>query len=159
MNRTRRDTADPELTRLHAALEQAGLRSTRQREAVYAYLRATTCHPTAEQVFAAVRLRLPHISLATVYKALDALVAAGVATRLTDGSGTARYDGRSEAHYHFRCARTGAILDLPLPYDPHLLDKLSPELVDVLRQLGMEVTGHRLEVTGLLRTEPGTQSP
>ena len=65
---------------------------------------------------------MPRLSLATVYKALDALVAAGVAARLTDGAGTARYDGRAEAHYHFRCARTGAIVDLPLHYDPPIND-------------------------------------
>ena len=36
----------------------------------------------AEQVFSAVRHELPHISLATIYKALDALVDAGLARRL-----------------------------------------------------------------------------
>jgi Fe2+ or Zn2+ uptake regulation protein len=150
MSRRLSDPTDPDSDRLRTALEQAGLRCTRQREAVYGYLRSVTCHPTAEQVFAAVRRRLPHISLATVYKSLDALVSAGVAARLADGAGPARYDGRSDAHYHFRCARTGEVVDLPLPYDPQLLQKLAPDLLDVLRRLGMEVTGHRLEVTGRL---------
>ena len=153
MTPTRPDTA-ADGDRLRSALERAGLRCTRQRAAVHDYLRSVTCHPTAEQVFAAVRRRLPHISLATVYKALEALVAAGVAARMSDGPGPARYDGRSEAHYHFRCARTGQVVDLPLPYDPHLLDKLAPDLAATLRALGMEVTGHRLEVTGRL-TEAG----
>src|SRR5262249_13117679 len=59
---------------LRQALAEAGWRFTRQREAVYAYLRSVDCHPSAEQVYAAVKEQIPHISLATVYKALEALV-------------------------------------------------------------------------------------
>lgn len=135
-------------TELRQALERAGWRCTRQRAAVFAYLRSVDCHPTAEQVFAAVRRHLPNISLATIYKALDALVAARLATRLAGGVGPARYDGRCEAHYHLRCQRTGQVRDLPLPYDPQLLDKLAPHLTGVLRRQGFEVTGHHLELLG-----------
>lgn len=136
---------------LRQALEKAGRRFTRQRSAVFATLKAVDSHPTAEQVFAAVRRTLPHISLATVYKALDALVAAGVAARLVSEDGTARYDGRSEAHYHLRCLQTGQVRDLPLPYDPQLLDRLAPQLGAWLRQEGFEITGHRLELIGRFR--------
>ena len=49
---------------LRAALARAGLRCTRQRAAVGAYLR-TDRHPTAEQVVQAVRRRVPGISLSS----------------------------------------------------------------------------------------------
>jgi Fe2+ or Zn2+ uptake regulation protein len=143
---------------LRRALEQAGWRFTRQRAAVFTYLRSVECHPTAEQVFAAVRLEVPNISLATVYKALDALVGARLAARLATPGGPVRYDGRSEAHYHLRCERTGEVRDLPLPYDPSLLDRLSPDLAEALAAQGFEITGHRLEVVGHFRSdapEPG----
>jgi Fur family peroxide stress response transcriptional regulator len=131
---------------LRLALEKAGWRYTRQRQAVWSHLRAVDTHPTAEQVFAAVRRQIPNISLATVYKALDALVAAGLAARLCNEDGTARYDGRSEPHYHLRCLQTGQVRDLPLPYDADLLHRLAPELLDWLRGQGYELTGHRLEL-------------
>jgi Fe2+ or Zn2+ uptake regulation protein len=130
------------------ALEQAGWRFTRQRAAVFAYLHAAQVHPTAEQVFAAVRQHIPNISLATVYKALEALVDAHLANRIAGDTGPTRYDGRSEPHYHIRCQRTGNVIDLPLPYDPNLLDKLDPQLIETLRQQGFEITGHRLELVG-----------
>ena len=134
---------------LRRALEQAGWRCTRQRVEVFTYLQSVDLHPTAEQVFAAVRRHIPNISLATVYKALDALVDAGLAARLADDrGGPTRYDRRSEAHYHLRDEGTGRVCDLSLPYDPHLLDKLAPGLADALRRQGFEVTGHRLEVVG-----------
>ena len=94
---------------LRQALERAGWRFTRQRAAVHAYLRSVETHPTAEQVFVAVRRHLPNISLATVYKALEALVDARLAARVADETGPVRYDGRSEAHYHLRCERTGQV--------------------------------------------------
>jgi Fur family peroxide stress response transcriptional regulator len=132
---------------LRAALEQAGRRFTRQRAEVFAYLHSVHTHPTAEQVFAAVRQQIPNISLATVYKALEALVDAGLAARLADDAGgPVRYDGRAEAHYHLRCQRTGQVSDLPLPYDPHLLERIAPELLTSLKEQGFEILGHRLEI-------------
>jgi Fe2+ or Zn2+ uptake regulation protein len=136
---------------LRRLLEEAGWRCTRQRVAVYEHLCAAATHPTAEQVFSSVRTEISNISLATVYKALEALVDVGMASRLGDGSGPARYDGRSEAHYHFRCERTGDIIDLPLAYDPHLLDKLGPQVQETLKEYGFEVVAHRLELVGRLR--------
>ena len=133
---------------LREALDRAGCRYTRQRAAVHHYLRCIDIHPTAEQVFTAVRRKIPHISLGTVYKALEALVAAGVASRIDNIPGPARYDGRSEAHYHYRCDETGQVCDLPLPYDPALPEKLAPDLVEQLRDKGFVVTGHRLELFG-----------
>lgn len=133
---------------LRRALEKAGWRFTRQRAAVYHFLRGVDSHPTAEQVYAAVRKRIPNISLATVYKALEALVDAQLAAKLRDLDGPARYDCRAEDHYHFRCLNTGQVRDLPIMYDPELPTKLNPALVEDLRRQGFEVTGHRLELLG-----------
>jgi Fe2+ or Zn2+ uptake regulation protein len=133
---------------LREALARAGCRYTRQREAVFSYLRSVDCHPTADQVYAAVRRSIPNISLATVYKSLEALVDAELAAKLPDASGPARFDCRSEAHYHLRCLKTGQLLDLPIPFDPSLPQKLDPQLMRSLREQGFEVTGHRLELLG-----------
>jgi Fe2+ or Zn2+ uptake regulation protein len=134
-------------------LEKAGLRYTRQRAAVFHFLRsAQSHHPTAEEVFAAVRRGHPLISLATVYTALDALVEAGLVTKITHLDGPCRYDSRSEAHYHFHCLDTGRIIDLPTPFDPDLLKKLDPHLVEALHRQGLQVTGYRLELLGTTST-------
>jgi Fur family transcriptional regulator, peroxide stress response regulator len=140
---------------LRKALDAAGLRSTSQRLAVYDQLASMPHHPTAEEVFQAVRSKLPKISLATVYKALEALVAIGVVGRLNaaDGAGPARYDARSDDHYHFRCLRTGTIHDLPTEFDPKLIEHLDPLLAEDLRKQGFQVTGYRLELLGYRRTD------
>jgi Fur family transcriptional regulator, peroxide stress response regulator len=130
------------------ALEGAGCRYTAQRAAVFGYLNNVESHPTAEDVYQAVRRRLPRISLATVYNALEALVQSRLAAKIAGGDGTARYDCRSEDHYHLRDVATGEIRDLKVQFDPHLLAKLDPQLVERLAGAGFEVTGYRLEVLG-----------
>jgi len=135
-------------SRVRQALEAAGCRYTAQRAAVFGYLEQVESHPTAEEVYRAVRRQLPKISLATVYKALEALVEADLATKLTNGDGSARYDCRSEDHYHLRDVATGEIRDLPVEFDPNLLAKLDPALVERLAVGGFQVTGYRLEVLG-----------
>ena len=138
---------------MRQALEQAGWRYTRQRAAVYDYLQSVDSHPTAEEVYTAVRRRVPNISLATVYKALDALVDSHMAAKLAYAAGPARYDCRSDAHYHVRCLKTGQVRDLPTPFDPDLLNKLDPTLVERLRLQGFRVTTYRLELLGHLESE------
>jgi Fur family transcriptional regulator, peroxide stress response regulator len=135
---------------LRGIIEQAGLRCTPQRLAVYDQLSQSTEHPTAEDVFQAVRSRIPKISLATVYKALEAWVAVGLATKLSMGTGgnCARYDARRDLHYHFRCLRSGAVHDLPTRFDPDLITKLDPRLHEDLSRQGFRVTGYRLELVG-----------
>ena len=146
---------------LRKALEAAGLRCTPQRLAVYDRLTATLHHPTAEEIFQTVRTQIPKISLATVYKALEALVAIGAVTRLTvsEGTGSARYDARSENHYHFRCLRTGMVHDLPTRFDPELISRLDPGLAQELKEQGFQVTGYRLELVGYRDDQPAAEVP
>ncbi|MCS6976042.1 MAG: transcriptional repressor [Gemmatales bacterium] len=131
---------------LRRALEEAGCRFTRQRAAVFAYLRSVKTHPTADEVYTAVRSVVPSISLATVYKSLEALVACRLAAKLP-GDGPARYDCRTDNHFHLRCLRTGQIRDLDAP-PGSLLEKLEPEVLENLRRQGFHVTDYRLELLG-----------
>jgi Fe2+ or Zn2+ uptake regulation protein len=131
-----------------SALESAGWRCTPQRWAVYAFLSQVEFHPSAEQVYKGVKRAIPNISLATVYKALEALVASGLATKLSATDGSALYDARPDRHYHLRCLRTGRVEDLPTPYDPDLVAKIDPDLAQRLEGQGFRLTGYRLELVG-----------
>ncbi len=147
----------PHVDALRDALERAGWRCTRQRIAVYDHLvRATTeglGHPSAEDVYTAVRQAIPSISLATVYKALEALVASDLVVKLSGDEGSARYDARGENHYHLRCLKTGSVRDLETRFDPELIAKLDPALTASLQDQGFHVTGYRLEIVGYFEGE------
>lgn len=129
---------------LREALEANGQRFTEQRAAVYRYLRQTEEHPSADDVFTAVRLGIPDISLATVYKSLETLVSCGLASKLTYGDGSARYDGRTDPHPHARCLTCGEVRDVPGQLDGRVLDELG-ELP------GFMVEGYRVELVGVCR--------
>jgi Fur family transcriptional regulator, peroxide stress response regulator len=128
--------------RLREALEAKGQRFTEQRAAVYRFLQDTDRHPSADEVFTTVRHVIPDISLATVYKSLETLVSCGLASKLTYGDGSARYDGRTDPHPHARCLTCGKVLDLPGSLDSAALSNLG-ELP------GFSVEGYRLEVVGV----------
>jgi len=131
-----------------SALESAGCRYTQQRAAVFEHLSQVHTHPSAEEVYLSVRQSLAKISLATVYKALEALVEVGLANKLTYGDDAARYEFRESEHYHLRDVATGEVHDLATPFDPDLLKKLDPRLSERLAAAGFQITGYRLEVLG-----------
>lgn len=97
---------------LAARCRAAGLAPTPQRLAIYEALRASLDHPSPEGLYARVRGRLPSLSLATVYKTLEALAEAGLAAEVPATGKTKRYDGRTDQHHHLICGRCHEVRDL-----------------------------------------------
>ena len=97
------------------ALLSRGTRPTRQRRAVYAALAARLDHPTAETLHRSVRRRIPGLSLATVYTALEVLADAGLVGRVVAPDGVTHYDARIDRHDHARCLSCGRMDDLERP--------------------------------------------
>ena len=117
-------------------------RRTRQRDVILAELRRLSSHPTASDLFQTVRRHLPRVSLGTVYRNLDQLAEAGVIRKLQTGSGSTRFDGNIQPHYHVRCQKCGRVDDLH--------DAPADTVRDGITNLsGYEILGHRLEFIGL----------
>ena len=131
---------------LRSTLEAHGQRCTDQRAAVYRFLAGTDQHPSADEVFTVVRGEIPDISLATVYKALETLVSCGLAVKLTYGDDSARYDARTDDHYHSRCLRCGVVRDVA---------GAATALPHVEVGGGFRVEGFRVEVVGYCRACAG----
>jgi Fe2+ or Zn2+ uptake regulation protein len=129
---------------LRERLDARGGHLTRQRVAVFDYLNGVEHHPTAEEVFLAVKRKLPKISLATVYKNLEALVDCGAISKLTYGDAAARYDMRTDHHYHTRCLECGKVSDLNAAAGGEALKRIKP-------RGGFRVKDYRLELLGYCR--------
>lgn len=95
----------------------AGLKYSRQREAVLVYLRSTKSHPTAEQIYHEIRKDFPKISLGTVYRNLNLLADQGEIVQLNCGDGVEHFDAMTEPHNHFICRHCGSVLDLEFAPD------------------------------------------
>lgn len=89
------------------------------------WLRATDSHPTATQIHSTLRAEMPSLSLGTVYRNLEVLVADGEIDEVASGSGATRYDGNAEPHHHFHCEDCGRILDIDLTVPRGLVKKLA----------------------------------
>jgi Fe2+ or Zn2+ uptake regulation protein len=87
-------------------------RNTQQRQAVLRAVAALNgCHPTAADVFEALRPQHPRMSLATVYRSLNALVAQGQLAEIRVENVT-RYDAGETPHHHIVCRGCGSVVDV-----------------------------------------------
>ncbi|MCL6595261.1 MAG: transcriptional repressor [Firmicutes bacterium] len=96
------------------ALRDRGLRATPQRVTILAELAGRDDHPTAEDLYRALRDRHPTLALSTVYSTLETLEAAGLAHRLSLGEGRDRYDANVRAHAHLVCLGCRRVVDVAL---------------------------------------------
>jgi len=78
-------------------------------------------HPTASEIFAAARQRLPTISYATVYNSLRYLKEAGLVHEISFGDSASRYDRETDRHDHAICNGCGKLVDFDLPQTSQLM--------------------------------------
>ena len=99
-------------------------------------------HLTAEQIFLMAKAELPHISMATVYNNLGALVAEGKIRRIHIVGQADRYDRSTEPHEHLVCDGCGEISDLSIPDFTRALTE----------QAGVSVLSYELNIHYLCQT-------
>jgi Fur family transcriptional regulator, ferric uptake regulator len=85
---------------------------SRQRLVILEELKKVKTHPTADEVYEAARLYIPRISLATVYRNLEALAEDGAIQKLQVSGSQMRFDGDPSEHCHIRCTRCGQVDDI-----------------------------------------------
>ncbi len=101
---------------------------SRKRAAILAALQSTAQHPTAEEIFRALKPQYPDLSLATVYRNLNRFCETGQAASLGSIDGYERFDGETAPHAHLICSRCGRVVDIwqGLP-DSGVLEAISGE--------------------------------
>jgi len=117
-------------------------RSTPQRRVILEEIRKADSHPSADELYERVRRRLPRISLGTVYRNLETLVACGEIRKVGLGGAYMRFDATPTPHYHIRCSICGRVDDIDIP-------PLCPPDSQVETCTGYRVEGHELEFHGV----------
>ena len=85
---------------------------SKQRDMIRGFLTGNTAHPTADEVYLAMRQQDPTISLGTVYRNLNRLAENGEIRRINVGGGKDRFDFNRRAHGHFICRNCGTVQDV-----------------------------------------------
>jgi Fe2+ or Zn2+ uptake regulation protein len=125
-------------------LRAHGIQPSAQRLAVAEYVLRTQDHPSADEVLARVRGRVPMISRATVYNTLHLFVEKGLLRQFVLAEGRLVFDPHVAPHHHFVDEATGAIHDVPW-------DALDVRRVEKLK--GLEVSEYQVVLRGR-RTPP-----
>jgi Fur family peroxide stress response transcriptional regulator len=121
-----------------------GLAATHQRQVVYEAVVASHGHHSPETVYAAVRRRIPSVSLATVYNNLRLFVERGLLREVSPHASTLLVDGNLKPHHHLVCSRCKSVQDI----EGDFIDfkRLSPHVPH-----GFDLTQPVVEVFGLCR--------
>ncbi len=116
---------------------------TRQRLAVADALTAVGRQVSAQDLYGRLHRDDPSIGRATVFRTLDALVAAGVARRLElDGHVYGYVACRPEHHHHLSCDRCGRVDEIDEAY-------IRPVSERVAANLGFRIDDARVDFYGL----------
>jgi Fe2+ or Zn2+ uptake regulation protein len=116
-------------------------------QAVLDVVKGAYNHPTASDVYEAVRERRPHMGLASVYRILHMLVEQGRIKEVRNNDETCRYDARIDRHDHAVCTKCGQLIDMPvevsIPQDI---------LVSAAKSAGILLSSYELRIYGLCPT-------
>jgi len=107
-------------------LSEQGYRLTPQRLMILSAIENSDNHISAEEIYAQVVAKYPHINISTVYRTLELLKGLGMVTETDLGGGRFRYHPADKGHHHHLvCRECGAIIDL----DESMLSSLKDTLL------------------------------
>jgi Fur family transcriptional regulator, peroxide stress response regulator len=111
MKSSPRPHVDDRLRELTERCRAEGMNLTPQRLAIYRALLEAKDHPTPEAIFDRVRPGMPTLSLATIYKTLEALAQLGLVAEMPATGQSRRFDANMERHHHLVCDGCGSVSD------------------------------------------------
>lgn len=130
--------------RWRAFAREEGLKSTRQRRAIFEAFAEMERHASLDELLAVVQERLPSVGYATVYRTMKLFVAAGIALERQFGDGQTRFEAvhdEDEHHDHMICKTCGAIFEFED-------DQIEARQVAVAQSFGLRIVRHRLDIWG-----------
>jgi len=133
-------------TVLRQYLKSKGLLHSKQREQVLDIFLKTEEHPTIGDLCELVRKKNPKIGLATVYRAMRVICAAGLAREADFGDGVRRFEHeyQHQHHDHLICLKCGKITEVMSPEIEKLQERLT-------KKYGFTPLRHRMQIFGVCR--------
>ena len=121
-----------------------GLKVTPQRIVIFDAIIKLNNHPTAENIIEFIRKNHPNISVATVYKILDALVENELIRKVKTEKDIMRYDAFIESHHHIYFSDSDSIED----YIDNELNELLEKYFENKKIPGFKIEDIKLQIIG-----------
>ena len=122
-------------------LKDSGIAPSQQRMKILEYLHGHRTHPTADNIYQALRDEMPTLSKTTVYNTLKKLVEHHVLVELSLFENEARYEYNTEPHIHLKCVQCGQIIDLDRKFDLY-----TDRFID-----GHKIMEHQINLKGICK--------
>lgn len=117
-----------------------GLKQTPQRLAIINFLENNKNHPSVEDIYKAILVQFPTISLATVYNNLETLKNLGMLREITIDPGKKHFDPDTTPHHHLICNECKRIVDIDVDFELEIPDDCKYDF---------EITGNHIEFYGI----------
>jgi Fur family ferric uptake transcriptional regulator len=128
--------------RWESYLKEAGLKSTRQRRALFDCFVEVEGHVSLDDMLQRVHQVVPGLGYATVYRTMKLFVQAGIAEERQFGDGQARYEPiahEHDHHDHIICRNCGQIFEFED-------EEIERRQAAVAKAYGLKIVQHRLDI-------------
>ena len=107
-------------------LKKTGKLYSKQREQILDIFLKTEQHPTINDLYVLIKKKYPNIGLATVYRTMEVISDAGLASKVDFGGGIRCYEHIYEHkhHDHLVCLKCGRIIEVMSPGIEKLQEKI-----------------------------------
>jgi len=134
---------------LRARLRDKGLKATPRRVLILEAIMELNNHPAADEIVKYIRNRNLNVATATVYKALDIMVAKNVINKVETEKNRIRYDAITEPHHHLISTETGLITD----YQNDEIHNILREYFEKNKIDEFEIEEIKLQITGKFKKQ------
>lgn len=127
-------------------------RMTAPREAILEFMRRSSKHMSAKEIYASIQKKYPGIGLSTIYRTLDLLARMGFVTKLNLGDGHSRYEFKSnengDHHHHLICTQCGRIINYR-EFEEEELTLVRMTEQKLSKKFAFDIQDHSIEYLGI----------
>lgn len=120
------------------------MRYSKQRKIILDIVLNANNHPDAKEIYELTKVKIPNISLGTVYRNLNNLEESGLIRKIILDNGNDRFDKTITEHNHLKCIICGKVVDIN--------KKISEdEIKEVENETCFKITNSSFNINGICK--------
>lgn len=127
----------------------SSMKYSRQREMILNQVKNYPIHPTADDVYTALKKDNPGLSLGTVYRNLNLLSELGQLKKIHIDNAKDRFDARVDPHCHLLCTKCNRVFDITDEALDGIEGRISERYGYIVEDVSLNLKGKCAECAGL----------